>query len=627
MRHILVFCISLFVLVGCEVSSIGADEQSSSGGSTGGEGGGGSTGGGIAEEDSIDPARFYNYENQDIPDYIAQVDTNNDGIPKDNTGDNPITDAGATLGRVLFYDQNLSADNTKSCASCHQQQFAFSDSEIQSDGIESVAGVTGRSSMRLVNIRFNESSKFFWDERADTLEQQATMPIRDHIEMGFNGCDVNADQEACDEAAPDFDDLITKLSGIEYYETLFTEAFGDTTITEERMQLAMAQFQRSIISFDTPYDEALTDYMDGSNYNVPVNTVNNLDDDPDFPMLTASENRGKALFMTLPAFDMTEPADGQSYTGNRISGGLGCHACHIAPEFDIDIVGPSCVDGTDTDGQESEECLHSRQKNNGLKSVAGDPGSEDDTNTRAPSIRDLGHFDDEGLFVLNGPMFHDGSAPDLDAMIEHYDLGISVTAAEIAGIAIGGGEAPKFDTRLSGFDTQALVGLSGDELTALLDQMPSGQRLQMSEQEKDDLKAFLLTLVGTDMYTNPRWSDPFDDQGELQFAALHSYSVSITNTAGDASYTTEDSVTFTFTNSGDDVSNVRWSSNLDGNLGTDNTLQTTLSEGTHTITLTINYADGTQAIYEATIEVTAPGAEAGLVATPNMTHLVATAAG
>ena len=105
-------------------------------------------------------------------------------IIKSNVGSNLITDKGATLGRVLFYDKKLSSNNTISCASCHQQANAFSDVAVASQGVN---GTTGRHSMRLINNRFANEAKFFWDERAINLETQTTMPIKDHGEMGYSG--------------------------------------------------------------------------------------------------------------------------------------------------------------------------------------------------------------------------------------------------------------------------------------------------------------------------------------------------------------------------------------------------------------------------------------------------------
>ena len=78
---------------------------------------------------------LFNYANQDIPDYIV----------KDNTTDNPIDDKTATLGRVLFYDKNLSSNQSVACASCHIQSHAFGDPNVQSIGVN---GLTGRHSVR-----------------------------------------------------------------------------------------------------------------------------------------------------------------------------------------------------------------------------------------------------------------------------------------------------------------------------------------------------------------------------------------------------------------------------------------------------------------------------------------------
>jgi len=108
-----------------------------------------------AQEAVLDLTNLANYGAQVVPNYIAA-----DNAPADN----PISDIGATLGRVLFYDKRLSKNATVSCASCHQQDRAFSDPEIASSGVN---GTTGRHSMRLINARFSNEEKFFWDERAD----------------------------------------------------------------------------------------------------------------------------------------------------------------------------------------------------------------------------------------------------------------------------------------------------------------------------------------------------------------------------------------------------------------------------------------------------------------------------
>ena len=108
----------------------------------------------VAFGTNVDPNNLINYAGQGKPAYIN----------KDNTGANPITNAKATLGRVLFYDKNLSIDNTISCGSCHKQQFAFSDTATASKG---VAGVLGKS------VTVVHNSECFGQERRLTTNSAA----------------------------------------------------------------------------------------------------------------------------------------------------------------------------------------------------------------------------------------------------------------------------------------------------------------------------------------------------------------------------------------------------------------------------------------------------------------------
>jgi cytochrome c peroxidase len=296
-----------------------------------------------------------NYANQPVPDYI--------GAPRDNG--NPVTDAGATLGRVLFYDVSLSIDNTVSCSSCHQQTRAFSDNQVVSQGV--FGGVTVRHSMRLINLRFGngpvgsdpgaDAIAMFWDERASSAEDQATQPIRDHDEHGFSGLD----------GRPNFDALVAKLEGIPYYEELFRLTFLSPEITEEKIQLALAQFVRSIQSFDSKYDAGR------------AQIENELDD---FPNFSPDENAGKRIFATPFA-----------------QGGANCFFCHSPPDFVI--AGPEEGRG-----------------HNGVVGVANDLSSFDYTVIRAPALRDIVGPDGQ----LNGPLMHNASKTSLRQVIDHYDF-------------------------------------------------------------------------------------------------------------------------------------------------------------------------------------------------------------
>lgn len=293
----------------------------------------------------LDPARPANYAAQPVPDYVRR-----------DLG-RPESDAVAQLGRVLFYDRALSIDGTVSCASCHQQRVAFSDSALASAGV--AGGVTARHSMRLVNARFGAEPKFFWDERAATLEAQTTRPIQDHAEMGFSG----------EQGRPGLPVLLARLQALDYLNELFTLAFGDTTVTEARMQRALGAFVRSIQSFDARYDAGRAAVAD---------------DAQPFPNYTAQENQGKQLFLTPPLLDAS---------GVRIAGGLGCAGCHRPPEFAID---PG-------------------SGNNGIIGTLAGTG-RDLTVTRAPTLRDL--LDPSGQ--PNGPMMHTGVITTLRAAIGHY---------------------------------------------------------------------------------------------------------------------------------------------------------------------------------------------------------------
>jgi cytochrome c peroxidase len=149
---------------------------------------------------------------------------------------NPLTNDGATLGRVLFYDGHLSKNNLISCGSCHLQSKGFADPAQFSTGFK--LGKTTRNSMALSNLALQRA--YFWDERATKLEEQVMMPVQNHVEMGIERLEV----------------LPEKLRHVPYYTNLFQAAFGDSEITEQRIRFALAQFLRSMISSNSRYDES-----------------------------------------------------------------------------------------------------------------------------------------------------------------------------------------------------------------------------------------------------------------------------------------------------------------------------------------------------------------------------------
>jgi len=215
------------------------------------------------------PVSPYAYANPPLPAHLLAPAV----IATDNTPPgNLVTDAGATLGRVLFYDVKLSANHAVSCASCHQQQHGFSDPARFSTGF--LGGLTDRNSMGLTSARYYQRGSFFWDERAATLEEQVLQPIQHAVEMGMT-----------------LTGLVERLAGYTYYQTLFSNAFGSTAITTTRVARALSQFVRSIVSYQTKFDAG-----------VPVGFTN----------FTPLEAQGQQLF--------------NGPRGN-------CAACHAGPNF------------------------------------------------------------------------------------------------------------------------------------------------------------------------------------------------------------------------------------------------------------------------------------------------------
>jgi len=214
------------------------------------------------------PATSFNYAAPVLPPGFSV----NPILAQDNTPlNNLTTDSGATLGRVLFYDKRLSTNQTVSCSSCHQQAYGFSDPRQFSVGFS--GGLTGRNSMGLSHARWYQRRHFFWDERANTLEDQVLQPIQNPTEMGMT-----------------LDALTNRLAGEPFYTNLFTKTFGSTVITSERISRALAQFVRSIVSVQSKYD---------------VGVSNN------FASFTPQENQGRQIFF----------------------GPGGCAACHGTDNF------------------------------------------------------------------------------------------------------------------------------------------------------------------------------------------------------------------------------------------------------------------------------------------------------
>ncbi len=342
------------------------------------------------------PVEAHNYSDIDVPDFFnLQPNTEQDNTPNNN----PVTDWGATLGRVLFYDKILSANNTISCSSCHLQSAGFSDPEQFSIGFE--GGLTGRNSMGISNAKHYENGHFFWDERAETLEDQVLMPIQDDVEMGLT-----------------LTEMVEKIEEQPYYPVLFEQVYGDESVTPERVSLALSQFVRSIVSYQSKYDEG----------RVQVNNP-----EQDFPNFTDIENLGKDIFF---------------------SGRGDCARCHTSDLFVGDAPRNNGLDAVLTDL--------------GLGAVTGN--ANDNGKFKVGSLRNI---------ELTGPYMHDGRFETLEEVVEHYDSGVQASAT--------------LDNRLR--------------------QRNSNQprRLNLTENEKAALVAFMKTLTDQTLAEEEKFSDPFPE--------------------------------------------------------------------------------------------------------------------
>ncbi len=218
------------------------------------------------------PVTNYNYASPSLPaNFLVNPILAEDNMMVNNTN----TDLGAMLGRVLFYDKRLSTNQTISCSSCHQQAHGFSDPRQFSVGFDGSVGT--RNSMGLSNARWYQRKKFFWDERAATLEEQTLMPIQNPIEMGMT-----------------LAALTNRLAAEPFYTNLFARAFGSTDVTTNRISRALAQFVRSIVTTQSKYDLGLTN---------------------GFTNFTPEENTGRQIFFGL--------------NGNRAT----CALCHLTDNF------------------------------------------------------------------------------------------------------------------------------------------------------------------------------------------------------------------------------------------------------------------------------------------------------
>jgi cytochrome c peroxidase len=308
---------------------------------------------------------------------------------------NPLTNAKIQLGRFLFYEQKLSANQTQSCASCHNQALAFS------DGIAQPVGSTGhqlvRNSQGLANVIYH--STFTWSNDSFVeLEDQLNVPIRadNPIELGVTDAKL--------------DEVLLRFEQDSEYLAMFAAAFPDegsdsdsSSITMNKIIFSLASFVRSMISASSPYDQ----YLAG-----------------DKAALTAQQIEGYQLF------------NGEKFE---------CFHCHSGINFSSSY----------KDANTADDAIEFPFFNNGLYNVGGD-GSypEEDQGLYEATLdpSDKGLFRPAGLrnIELTGPYMHDGSISTLREVIEHYARGGTLTES---GVNAGDGKnSPLKSGLIVGFD-------------------------------------------------------------------------------------------------------------------------------------------------------------------------------
>ena len=283
----------------------------------------------------------------EYPEYTQLIDNREVIIPEmPIPEDNPLTIDGVELGRHLFYDNILSGDGTMSCSSCHLPEASFTDNLAVSTGIDGIAGT--RSSMSVLYIGFFDNG-FFWDGRSETLEKQALLPVEDEIELHSS-----------------WQEVVPKLQASEMYQRLFRLAFGIERVEEINKDLAakaIAQFERSIYSFESKFDQ----YLKGEIF---------LSDD---------ELYGFEMYIDAPGV-----TDAQ------------CAHCHNLPMM-------TSNDYFNNGLQEANTIFDFADKGLGAITVDAQNGF-----FKAPTLRNI---------ELTAPYMHNGSLETLEEVIEHYASG------------------------------------------------------------------------------------------------------------------------------------------------------------------------------------------------------------
>ncbi len=272
--------------------------------------------------------------------------------------DNPTTAEKVALGQMLYHDPRLSSSGTVSCASCHNTMLGGEDNRGGSVGVGGQVG--GRSAPTVWNAAFNKVQ--FWDGRAASLEEQAAGPVTNPIEMGMKS----------------WDDVVARLKSIEGYQQAFEKAFGKDSISKDTATKAIAAYERTLITPNSPYDR----YVKGNK-----------------SAMTDQQVRG-----------MNKAVE------------LGCTGCHSGPAFN----GPGMFQKFPVIDNGYFEAQYHFKKDKGLAEVTGKKA--DEHFWKVPTLRNV---------ALTAPYFHNGKVKRLDTAVKlmaKLQLGKDLSKDEIADI-------------------------------------------------------------------------------------------------------------------------------------------------------------------------------------------------
>ena len=279
--------------------------------------------------------------------------------------ENPTTVEGAALGRRLFFDPILSSDDQVSCATCHDPAFAFSGGPVRfSTG---VGGQVGQfNSPALINLGWTSADPYrfyfdekpfalFWDGHAESLEDQAREPVASPVEMNLPWPEAEA-----------------KVRADPVYPGLFRAAFGDASVTQDRIVKALAQFQRTLRSYNSKWDRLMQGRLEEGE------------------VWTELEALGYVLFMG---------EEGDCFH---------CHGTDLALFVSVSSSGLFNNNGLDSSPEP------------GLMAVTGEPRHEG--KFRVPTLRNIEY---------TAPYMHDGRFATLDEVLQHYSHGVATDSPNL----------------------------------------------------------------------------------------------------------------------------------------------------------------------------------------------------